>query len=177
MKKLLLIGLIIVSGWNYAQTVKEGTVTLERPVEMLAAGYGFAFKNTLNDYNTFFVKVLAKVRQVEVIKQGAEAKVHSSNVIFPISEIRLGYDSYPLVIREFDSRNVKADVYQPAVIRLGEVVKAKPVGELTLKFKMLKEGIKVAEGTLVLNKKKYIIRILSLEVNDDFKRWAPELFD
>ena len=177
MKKMLIVALLIGMSLGYTQTLQEGTVTLERPVEILAAGYGFAFHGSLDKYNTFFVKVLAKVRQVEVIKQGAESKVHSSNVIFPISEIRIGYDSYPLVVKEFDARNVKADVYQPAIIRLGEVIKAKPIGELNLKFKMLKEGIKVAEGILLLNKKKYIIRILSLEVNDNFKRWAPELFE
>jgi len=144
-------------------------------VELKGIGYAFGGEN----YKSFMIKVLSKVKEVEVVKGKTTKVAVEQKILFSPSAIRLGYVTYPIEIKEFTETSLEADVYEPRVTKLGYLVKAKKIGSLLLTITEL-DGLKGGKGTLNLyfDNKRIPYEIYFYEpdnVCDAFYRWAPEL--
>ena len=149
-------------------------------VELTGVGYALRIeRDTIKDYKSFMIKVLSKVKEVEVVKGKTTKVAVEQKILFSPSAIRLGYVTYPIEIKEFTETSLEADVYEPRVTKLGYLVKAKKIGSLLLTITE-PDGLKGGKGTLNLyfDNKRIPYEIYFYEpdnVCDAFYRWAPEL--
>ncbi len=141
------------------------------------AGVGYAFGG--DGYRSFMIKVLSKVKEVEVVKGKTVSIPVEQKILFSPSAIRLGYVTYPIEVKEFTETSLEADVYEPRVTKLGHLVKAKKIGSLLITFTEV-DGLKGGKGTLNMyydgKRVPYEIYFYETdEIHDAFYRWAPEL--
>jgi hypothetical protein len=176
MKRLITLAVLFVVGASIATEVPYEAVTKEEGVYLLElAGIGFAFSNqdTLKKPETFMIKVISRVQELESMSTPeGDLPVHQKVLVKP-STIRVGYTTYPLDVVELSSTYIEANVYSGKVTELGELVAEERIGKLQVLLAIF-TGLPGGKGTLMLGEKSYSIFFYQPEALDGFYRWAPE---
>ncbi len=176
MKRIITLAVLLGAVVSIATQVPYETITREEGVYLLElAGIGFAFddQDTLMQPETFMIKVISRVQELESMATPEGGLPVRQKVLVKPSAIRVGYTTYPLDVVELSSTYIEANVYSGKVTELGELVAEERIGKLQVSFAIF-TGLPGAKGTLMLGEKKYSIFFYQPEALDGFYRWAPE---
>lgn len=176
MKRIIALAVLLGVGASIATEVPYEAVTKEEGVYLLeVAGIGFAFddQDTLKKPQTFMIKVISRVQELESMTTPEGGVPVRQKVLVEPSSIRVGYATYPLEVVELSSTYVEANVYSGKVTELGELVAEERIGKLKVSFAIF-TGLPGGKGTLRLGETRYSIFFYQPEALDGFYRWAPE---